>query len=43
MTKFGIIFLLEIPKATINGWDNILGIKRVSDVHILIASVIFMN
>jgi hypothetical protein len=29
MSKFGFIFLLEIPKATINNWDNILGIKRV--------------
>jgi hypothetical protein len=27
--KVWIHFLLEMPKATINGWDNILGIKRV--------------
>jgi hypothetical protein len=26
MSKFGFIFLLEIPKETINGWVNILGI-----------------
>jgi hypothetical protein len=29
MSKFGYIILLEIPKATINGWVNILGIERV--------------
>jgi hypothetical protein len=27
--KVSINFLLEIPKATINGWGNILGIERV--------------
>ncbi len=29
MSKFGYIILLEIPKETINGRANILGIKRV--------------
>jgi hypothetical protein len=29
MSKFGYIILLEIPKETINGWVNILGIERV--------------
>jgi hypothetical protein len=29
MSKFGFIILLEIPKVTINGWVNILGIERV--------------
>jgi hypothetical protein len=36
--KVWINFLLEIPKETINGWVNILGIE---DVHIVIASVSF--
>jgi hypothetical protein len=29
VSEFGFIILLEIPKATINGWVNILGIERV--------------
>ncbi len=29
VSKFGYIILLEIPKETINGWVNILGIERV--------------
>jgi hypothetical protein len=30
VSKFGFIFLLEIPKETINnGWVNSLGIERV--------------
>jgi hypothetical protein len=29
MSKFGYIILLEVPKETINGWVNILGIERV--------------
>jgi hypothetical protein len=43
MSKFGFILLLEILKETINGWVNILGIERVGDVHIMIASVSFAN
>jgi hypothetical protein len=42
LAKVWIHFLFEIPKATINGWDNILGKKRVPDIHIVIASVSFM-
>jgi hypothetical protein len=41
VSKFGYIILLEIPKETINGWVNILGIERVWDVPIVIASVSF--
>jgi hypothetical protein len=42
VSKFGFIILLEIPKETKNCWVNILGVERVWDVHILIASVSFM-
>ena len=41
LSKFRFIILLEIPKATINGWVNILGMERVWYVHIVIASVSF--
>jgi hypothetical protein len=41
VSKFGYIILLEIPKETINSWVNILGIERVGDIHIVIASVSF--
>ncbi len=42
VSKFGYIILLEIPKETTNDWVNILGIERVWDVLIVIASVSFM-
>jgi hypothetical protein len=29
MSKFGYIFLLEIPKKTLKGWVNIIGIERM--------------
>jgi hypothetical protein len=29
VSKFGFVYLLEIPNETINGWVNILGIERV--------------
>jgi hypothetical protein len=29
VSKFGYIIIWEIPKETINGWVNILGIERV--------------
>ncbi len=41
VSKFGYIILLEIRKETTNGWVNILGIERVWDVLIMIASVSF--
>ncbi len=41
MSKFGFISLLEIQKETINGWVNIMGIEKVLDFHIMIASVSF--
>ncbi len=42
VSKFGYIYILEVPKETTNGWVNILGIERVWDVLIVIASVSFM-